>query len=158
MKKQLFPFLALMFLFLWGCSTPNTNNLTDAQNYLTPIPKATINAYRENMPITNKLEAAIAAQNFLETTRLDFKEYPKVIFVERTTLDEAYQKIHSQKPEDYDTENRQGKTKVWLVIVEGNFRIIPPLSEPTPTPYSHGCAYVIIDQNGANEMGTIACP
>jgi hypothetical protein len=49
-------------------------------------------------------------------------------------------------------------TLFWLVLFEGWWRIIPPVPQATPDPYTRGCAYVIIDRDGRSEMGTMRCP
>ncbi len=87
---------------------------------------------------------------------MDFKEPPKVISVEKITLDKADQMTN--KNGSYTNYGRPGNTKVWFVMFEGNWRIIPPSSDPTPEAFYPGCAFVIIDKNEPFVMGSIACP
>jgi hypothetical protein len=138
---------------LSGCSTMGDTA------YLTPVPEATISAYREDVPIESKLQAVIAAQVFLKTTRLDFEEAPKVISVDEVSLDEALYEVRDFRSCAECFEDRAGETKVWLVMLGGEWRIIPP--DPghtnTPEPREPGCAFVIIDPNGRHEMGTFSC-
>jgi len=135
----------IVSLLLWGCSGEIGGLFSEDTTYLTPIPEATLAAHRVEMPITNKLEAVIAAQVFLRTTRLDYQELPKVCSVEKLRLAEAYQAVN--RTDIYD--DRPDDTRVWLVILEGEWTIIPP--DPghdfTPAPPARGCAYVILDQN-----------
>jgi len=147
----------IVFTFLWGCSGSGDNRSMEDERYLTPIPEATIAAYRDDMPITNKLDAVIAAQRNIGPTRLEFEDGPAVVSVDELTLDEAHQRVRDPQSDNYYYEDRPGNTKVWLVVLEGNYRIIPPISDSTPQPFRHGCAYAIIDENGRCEMGTMAC-
>jgi hypothetical protein len=129
-------------------------------SYLTPIPEATLAAYQSESPIENKLQAVIAAQRVLQTTRLDYQEEPVVVSVDEMRLEKAHQSVQQLQPGDYFYEDRPDDTKVWLVMFEGMWRIIPPDPEHTytPEPFSYGCIYVIIDRDNRSEMGTIACP
>jgi len=95
---------------------------------------------------------------FMRTTRLEYKDIPVVVSVDELTLDEAHQKMRNPQSGNSYPENRPGNTKVWLVMLEGDYRIIPPVSDYTPEPFSHGCVYVIVDKDGGGEMTTIACP
>ena len=129
-------------------------------HYLTPIPQSTIAAYTEDMPIKTKQNAAIAAQALLLSTRLEYEELPRVTFVENLLLEEAHQKVRQTQPGEYSSEDRPGNIRVWLVLLEGNWRIVPPDPEHiyTPEPLTHGCAFVIIDRkNDRTEIGTIKC-
>jgi hypothetical protein len=151
-------FIAIMSQYLLGCSGIRKEGVSEDKTYLTPIPRATLSAYRYGMPITNKLEAVIAAQIFLPTARMSYDELPKVISVEEITLDKANKKFHDPQPGDYYYEDRPGNTIVWLIMFEGNWRIESPFSDPTPEAFWRGCAYVIIDKDGRSGTRTIACP
>ena len=132
--------------------------LREVTTYLTPIPEATIYAYREDLPIENKLQAVIAAQAELGTTRFDFENFPTVRSVEELKLEKAHQKIKVHSPGDTHYDERPGNTKVWLILFDGQMRIIPPVSDNTPEPYSRWCVYVMIDENGRSELSTFPCP
>lgn len=62
-----------------------------------------------------------------------------------------------------NSEERLGDKQVWLVLFEGEWQeIVPPApGHPvlTPEPPTHGCVYVIIDQNDVDsiEGGTMNC-
>jgi hypothetical protein len=148
------PSLCLL-VFMVSCAAKTEDTL-----YLTPIPQSTIAAYTEDMPIKNKQDAAIAAQAILSSTRLEYEELPRVTFVENLSLEEAHQKVTQSQPGEYSSEDRPGNTRVWLVLLEGDWRIVPPDPEHvyTPEPLTHGCTFVIIDRkNDRTEIGTINC-
>ena len=112
------------------------------------------------MPIRNKLDAAIAAQALLSSTRLEYEELPRVMYVENLPLEEVHEKVRQMQPGEYFSEDRPGNTRVWLVLFEGEWRVVPPDPEHvyTPEPLAHGCAFVIIDRNyDHSEIGTIKC-
>jgi hypothetical protein len=158
-NRSRFPILVagMVLAFLCGCSGSGSNQSMEDKSYLTPIPESTLSAYRSEMPITNKLEAVIAAQMFMRTTRLEYEETPSVVSVDELTLDEAHRRVRDPQSGNYYYEDRPGNTIVWLVVLEGNYRIIPPVADYTPEPFGRGCAYVIIDQDGGGEMTTFAC-
>ena len=153
---ELLTLLLVAFPVIASCSV-----IKEDASYLTQIPQATILAYRSDMPITSKLDAAIDAQAFVQTSRIEYEDLPRVILVEKSSLDEAYRKL-SQFREGNDVAlDRPGKTEVWLVILEGDWRIVPPVPDRvyTPEPLSPGCLFVIIDPvNSRREMGTMTCP
>ena len=103
----------IVFAFLWGCSGSGSNQSMEDTSYLTPIPESTLSAYRSEMPITNKLEAVIAAQIFMRTTRLEYEETPRVISVDELTLDEAHRRVRDAQPGNYYCGDRPGNTIVW---------------------------------------------
>jgi hypothetical protein len=109
---------------------------TDDALYLTPIPKETLEAFREGTPIESKLQAVIAARVYLGSTRLHFTGSPKVI------------SVVEEEP------------NVWRVVFEGEWQVIPPDPRPvTLSPPVHGCVDVTIytNDNGRTEIGTIGC-
>jgi hypothetical protein len=126
---------------------------------LTPIPEATLSAFRADSSIESKLQAVIAARVYLGTTRLRYTKIPKVVSAEAVTLEDAHQRV--TQPGSYRYEDRPGDTSVWLVIFEGEWQVIPPdpLHTVTPPPPSPGCTYVILDteDSGRTEIGTMEC-
>jgi len=145
--------LVCIVVVVGGCAQAE-NNL-----YLSPIPQETLSAYREGMPVETRLQAVIAAQAFLQTTRLEYTSQPGVISVEEMPLDLAHEKV--REPGTTVNEDRPGDTKVWLVLFAGEWRVIPPAprSDFTPGPPAPGCAFVILDpKSGRHEMGTLGCP
>jgi hypothetical protein len=117
----------------------------------TPITRQTLDAFQPPPTIQNQQQAAIAALRELTTSRLEYLQPPMVISAYKTTLKHAM-KIMATKREKYmyiPPENYP----VWLVIFEGEFRIVPPGPDSTPGPYSHRCVWVMIgaekDQGGA---------
>jgi len=100
------------------------------------------------------------AQNFLNTSRLEFQSPPQVIRLEKTTRGHASQRIASDDSVFFDGKNSENAT-AWLVLFEGEMRIIPP--DPThsftPGPFSHQCVYVMIDPaTHMNALRSTRCP
>jgi hypothetical protein len=128
--------------------------------YLTPIPEATLAAYRAGSPIRSKLQAVIAARISVRATRLRYTEPLKVVMAEELKLEDAHKRV--AQPGVYTYEDRPSDTAVWLVILEGDWQVLPPdpLHTVTPLPPSHGCAYVMLDANdsGRTEIGGVECP
>ena len=152
---------ALVTAIMLGCSNQQQQvTPTEDTVYLTPIPQETLMAYKETMPITSKLHAVIAAQAILGTTRMHYTAPPQVVLVEETNLGDAHKRVKQHGT--YTYEDRPGNTKVWFVVFEGDWQIIPPdpMHTITPPPPSHGCAYVIIEANeyGRAQIGGINCP
>jgi len=113
------------------------------------------------MPINSKLDASIDAQAFVQTSRIEYEVLPRVILVEKSSLDEAYRKLSQFREGEDVVVDRPAKTVVWLVILEGELRIVPLESDRvyTPEPLSRGCLFVIINPaNSRHEMGTMTCP
>lgn len=94
----------------------------------------------------------------LETSRLKYEETPKVVLAERMTLFEAQQKVHESLSEEYQLGAGSEKA-AWLVIFEGEFRIIPPVPETQQAPgnYAHGCVFVILEEQGPRHLGGMHC-
>lgn len=109
------------------------------------------------------MDAVIQARLFLDTSRLSFTEEPEVVLAEEMNCEDA--RKHIVQPGVIRTyEERSEDAKVWLVLFEGDWLITGgPLPEhpvtPEPASPSHGCVYVIIDQNGSchGEIGTTEC-
>lgn len=137
-KKIIIPLvvisLSLVIVFA-SCSKIKTP--TEDATYLTPIPDETLAEFKEGTPITSKLQAVIAARAYLETTRLHSTTEPKVI----TVVEE--------------------QSRVWKIIFEGDWLVIPPDPDHTftPPPPEHGCVYMIIDASDlvVSKLGTIEC-
>lgn len=138
--------------------TNKIDNSTDT-TYLTPIPNATIVAYRAGEPITNRLQAVIHARALIDTTRLHYLEEPKVVSADEVTLE--YAKSQRLSAPIYENDDRLGNTKVWLVVFQGVWQVIPPDPEHniTPGPPYEGCVLVIIDKKDImrTELGTAKC-
>jgi hypothetical protein len=128
--------------------------------YLTPIPESTLAAFDWEVPIENKLQAAIAGLANLGTSRLHYVETPRVVLVDKLKPEEAHQRTaqHGVLNTDSIPEDR----RVWLVVFEGDYQIIPPdpVDTFTPRPPIHGCSFVIMDPNDSSwsEIGTMDCP
>jgi hypothetical protein len=116
------------------------------------IPAGTVQAWHSG-PIETRLQAAIAAQAALCTTRLYYAKSPPIVLVERMGLPEAQRRVATN-------DGPTSGIDVWLVIFEGNYQIYPPVS-PTPIPSVHGCAFVMLDAAGGApvQAGTkTTCP
>ncbi len=125
-------------IFLVNCSISSTD--MEDNTYLTPIPWSTLEAYRRERPITNRLDAVFEATQMTWTVNLIFpKGTPKVTFAEEMGLSDAYTRIG--QPDKYL--GRPGDTKVWLVIFEGSWQSVAPTGEVLPE--ETGCIYVILD-------------
>ncbi len=149
-----------MAILSTACSSSITGaQATEDTTYLTPVPETTLAAYRPGSPIESRLQAVIAARASLATTRLRYAETPEVVWAEEMKLEDAHKRAAQPGVSTY--EDRPGDTKVWLVVFEGEWQVIPPdpLHTVTPPPPSHGCAYVILDatDSGRNEIGTMDC-
>lgn len=125
-------------ILLTSCShLQNTSIAAEETLYLTPIPDETLAAYQEGTPITSKLQAVIAARAYLGITRLRSTTEPKVI------------SVVEEHP------------KVWKIVFEGEWLVIPPDPDHSFTPPApeFGCVYVIIDGTDQvrTEIGTISC-
>ena len=156
--------IVIAIIPLMGCSTfAGQGTATEDTAYLMPIPQDTLNAYQVRLPIDNKMEAVIVARRDLDTNiYMSYTEQPTVVSVEEMRLEDALKRV-AQPGVSNASEERLGDMKVWLVIFEGEWQIIvPPAPEHpvvTPEPSSHGCVYVIINQNDSShyEGGTMEC-
>ena len=149
-----------LLIFLSGCSgLQSTVTPTEDTLYLTPMPQSTLDAAIITALITTKLQAVIAARRELGTTRLEFSAPPSVLSIEKMNLADAYRAAGFTQPSASDL---SGETSAWLIIFEGDFRIVPPDPMHTFTPGApgHGCAAVIIVANGgvSGGAGTLTCP
>jgi hypothetical protein len=134
-------------------------NPTEDTLYLTPIPQSTLDAITITPPITTRLQAVIAACRVLGTTRLEFSTSPSVLSVEEMRLADAIQQTGFPGA---TSDALPARSDVWLVIFDGDYRIIPPdpMHTYTPEPPGHGCAAVIIVTNNglSGGAGTLRCP
>jgi hypothetical protein len=144
--------LALMVLFssilLVNCLSSIAR--IEDNTYLTPIPASTWAAYHEKRPISNRFDAVLEATQEIHYSRMTFTQgAPTVVFTEEMTLAEAKKLIPKDPSEIYSSEDRPDDTKVWLVIFEAQWQILPPMSNDL-LPLETGCIYAILD---ANEYG-----
>jgi hypothetical protein len=150
--------LICLILFA-SCTGIPAGWLGEGQSYRTPIPESTLQAYRGGTPITNKLQAVIAARVYLSTSRMEDIQPPQVIYIQRMTLAEALKK--AEKPGVETFEDIPMQTPVWFVIFQGIWQLHPPLPgiTATPLPPFHGCQYVWITENnnGYAATGDIDC-
>ncbi len=148
----------VFFILIAGCSgTGIAPTPTEDTSYLTPIPEATLIAFRRGASIDNKLQAVIVARIELMSP-IHFKPVgtQEVLFVEELNLSEAYRMVENAGSSPHQTS--AGTTKVWLVIFEGDIEVTPPLQR-TPNPPFHSCSYVIFDAVGGQggEVGGVDC-
>ena len=157
-NKILFPLaLIIIVIFLVNCSNSATS--TEANSYLTPIPESTWTAYREIRPINNRFDAVLEATQEIHYSRLTFTQgAPLVVFTEEMTLAEAKKLIPEDPSEVYSSEDRPDETKVWLVIFEAQWQILPPMSNDL-LPLETGCIYAILDANivGYSRIRATSC-
>ena len=151
--------ICICLILLASCTEIPFRLLRENQSYRTPIPESTLKAYREGTPITNKLQAVIAARILLSTSRMENIQTPQVIYVQRMTLAEAIKK--AEKPGVETFEDIPLQTPVWFIIFQGDWQLHPPLPgiTATPLPPFHGCQYVWITENnnGYAATGDIDC-
>ncbi|HSB67552.1 MAG TPA: hypothetical protein VLD65_13325 [Anaerolineales bacterium] len=164
MKKKtdlmIFVIVSSLIPFFLGCSgRPSPSTPTEESLYLTPIPQSTLDSFVMTPPITSKMQAVIIARRELSTTRLEFTAPPGVISVEEMSLADA---IRVTGFPSSSTNDLIGDTRAWLVVFEGDYRIVPPdpMHTYTPEPAGHGCAAVIVMVSSAlpGGAGTLNCP
>ncbi|MCL5994870.1 MAG: hypothetical protein M1546_02300 [Chloroflexi bacterium] len=154
-------FTAITVMMLIGCaSVTQPIQGTPDTTFLTPIPQATLDAYRSGAPIEGKLHAVIAARVNLGHKRLSSAGEPTVISVEALSLSDAQKRV--RRPGEIAYEDRPPYTQVWFVLFEGEWQVNPPDPQHTytPQPPRHGCVFVIIEASGGvrSEVGGIDCP
>ena len=116
---------------------------TEDTTYLTPIPESTWSAYRQHGSINNKLEAVLVATQELHNWRLVFTQGdPKVVSAEKKDL--AYGEKLLGYPHFPDETHEI--TQAWLVVFEGQWQILPPMSNDL-LPLETGCINVVFDAN-----------
>ena len=84
--------------------------------------------------MNRNLQAVSEAWSILKSSRLEYRETPRVISVRELSLQAAYQKVGFPRPGDYYYEDRPGTTRVWLVLFEAEARLIPPVPQHSITP------------------------
>jgi hypothetical protein len=144
-----------------ACSTVIPQAFED-KTYLTPIPEATLAAFKYDGLITNKLQAAIVALKSSMGGHFGFNNRPTVISVEKISLTEA---LRLTKQENYSYNFRNWGSEVWFVVLEGDIQIIPPpppggFRKATLPPPFHGCNYEMFDVNypiGLSATGGFPC-
>ncbi len=146
-------------IFTAGCSTTvKVPNPTREALFNSPIPEATLQAYRSGAPILEPREAITAARVSLLSTRLRSTQTPQVKSVERMQLAAARKRV--APPDGYSYEDRPGDTQVWFVVFEGEWQVVPPMRDASPRPLANGCVYVILNASdgGRGEVGGVKCP
>ncbi len=141
------------FIVTAGCAS------REDTSYLTPIPEATLKAHRSGSPIRTKLEAVIAGRSQLLITRLIQLDTPAVVSAEEMSFEQANWQIGRNNP-PYPFYPRE--TRVWLVLFEGDWQVMPPNptnTVPLPPPY-HGCVCTVLAAAGGEPISTgdTPCP
>ncbi len=164
---EFFLLFCVTFL-LAACSAaipqPLAATLTPTEDtiYLTPIPQATIDAYKWDQPATTKLEAAIVAIKNTMIGHFSFTNLPKVLSVEKISIADAQKRVSIPLNSSYDTTH--WNDEVWFVVLEGEIQIYPPpppgnINATLPPPF-HGCNFYMFDvkTSAGGELGSITCP
>ena len=155
---------AAVCILVWGavlvasCSTVTYQpEQASAALFNSPIPEATLQAYRFGGPIQDARTAIIAAHVSLLSTRLRYAQVPQVKSVEQMRLTDARKRV--EQPGGYSHEDRPGDTSVWLVMFEGEWQVVPPGHDLTPQPLTHGCVFVMLNASdgGRGEVGGVQC-
>ncbi len=118
----------------------------------TPALTATLPAYHPGLPISSREEAISAALAYLNQSRLHYRRPPQVIFVEKMKAADAHRRLREKGVNTFDNE-KEGTTRVWLVIFQGAWQVLPPdpSHSETPPPLAPGCVYVIMDARDGGE-------
>lgn len=111
-----------------GCA--RIKDLSEGKSYLTPIPQATLDAYRSGQPVRTRQQAVIAAQQDIFMFHKDWESRPAAIFAERMDYEAALQ-FFEQPESSYFYDPTPLNTPVWLVVFEGEWRHIAPLGTLT---------------------------
>ncbi len=113
--------------------------------YRTPIPMATVVAFQPGNPINSPTQAIIAAQFYLGTTRLravgDILPYQ----AELVRYSEAI--TRTSRPGEIVDPYAVRHADVWLVLLEGEWTIKPPVPDSTPGAPQPGCVYTLLDSS-----------
>ena len=111
----------------------------------TPIPAETLAAFQPGEPITNPTQAFVAAQFYLGTTRLQAAGDILPYSAELIRFTEA----HARTGEFVDMNAYRvplpQNLRVWLVLLEGQWYIDPPVPDAAPSEPAAGCVFVILD-------------
>ncbi len=133
--------LLVLLGFMVGCSSQST-----------PIDT-------EHLP-PEQQKIVTEAQRFLGASRLEFQAPPQLIRIEKTTHARARRFIDRHDSLSFG-KKKGANSPVWLVVFEGEMRIIPPdpLRTFTPGPFTHQCVYVIVDPaTHMNALRNSRCP
>jgi len=119
---------------------------TEDKTYLTPVPEATLHAFRFDQPIETKLQAVIASQRSIETTHINWLEPPQVIFVKSMHYKEVIERLEEAETESHSV-TVSPEAVVWFVVFKGKMSITEPLGKTTEPGVS--CAFAILNpENG----------
>ena len=133
-QNKFFLQLIALLLITFSIMIASCTDTRGDTSYLTPIPQATILAHRSDMPINSKLDAAVDAEAYVQTSYIQYEVLPRVILVEKSGLDEAYRKLSQFREGEGVVVDKPAKTEVWLVILEGELRVVPLESGRIYTP------------------------
>lgn len=123
---------------------------TEDKTYLTPVPVATLYAFRYDHPIETKLQAVIAGQRGIGTTHINWLESPQVILAKRMDYKEVSERLEESETETFDP-SLSPDASVWFVVFKGKMSITQPLGKTTEPGIS--CAFAIINpENGEGYM------
>jgi hypothetical protein len=112
-----------LFIVLTSCQRATTERLSSFEKWAqTPIPEATLYAYDENIPVTNKMQAVIAARAHLLSSRVQSLNDPRVVSVEFINYEDAIIRMQAKENGQHSSNE-----KVWLVDFEGDFDFSGPL-------------------------------
>lgn len=119
--------------------------------YRAPITASALAAFQPGEPITNPTQAFVAAQFYLGTTRLRAAGDILPHSAELIRFTEA----HARTGEFVDVNAYRvplpQNLRVWLVLLEGQWYIDPPVPEAAPGEPAAGCVFVILDTR-TNDM------
>ena len=138
--------LGLIIICLTCTSCLAITDSTEDKTYLTPVPEATLYAFRYDHPIETKLQAVIAGQRGIGTTHINWLESPQVVFVKRTFYKEVIERLEESESETYH-DPISPEISVWFVVFKGKLSITQPTGKTTEP--GNLCAFVIINpENG----------
>jgi hypothetical protein len=116
----------------------------------TPIPASSLAAFRPGNPIENPTQAFVAAQFYLNTTRLRASGDILPYRAEYIRYTEAI--LRTMKPGEVVDPHSIRHADVWLVRFEGQWGIEPPVPAATPTAApaastatQSACVYAVLD-------------
>jgi len=148
--------LGLLILLLVGSSCRGIFDSTEDKTYLTPVPEATLRAFRFDQPIETKLEAVITSQRQIETTHINLLEPPQVIFVKWMDYREVIERLEESETES-QSNTISPEAAVWFVVFKGKMSITQPLGKTTEP--GNLCAFAIINPESGEgyRYGTRNC-
>lgn len=148
--------LLILFTIILNTGCARFRDLTEDKSYLTPVPQATLDAYRSGQPVKTRLESVIAAQTGIMTFHTDWVGKPTAIYAEAMVYKEAIRRTEQPGSTTYYDPTPPDKL-VWLVVFEGMVTITGPLGTANPT--ISGCTYSVLDAKDGMGMiaGTLSC-